>query len=144
MDYRFIKRNVKLHEYLIYKYVLNIGFKFVPNIFEYDKINEILTTLKINNLSISDIYGEEFENVPKIYIKQIKNIIKQLFEKNIIYPDITGYNFIIDKLDKVWIVDFGDCFYYDNKSTEYIDSNEHIIFVKQFINNPDKWNPYFA
>ena len=56
---------------------------------------------------------------------------------NIIYPDITGYNFI-EHDNKIWIIDFEHSFF-RTKDKENVNEK----FVKKFIQNPLEWNPYF-
>ena len=94
--YSFFKKNVSLKEYKIYKYLDNLNLNFIPKLFDYDKNTCTLRTLKINGISISDYYGEAFEEIPEHIINKIRDIIKQLYDIGIIYPDITGYNFIED------------------------------------------------
>ena len=149
MSYFHIKNKVFTKEYRIYKYLDNMNFKYIPKFYEYDKNKKILKTQKINGLSISDLYGENFENVPKHIIEKIRNIITCLYNIGIIYPDITGYNFIEDKNSHIWIVDFEDCFYINHYNIEKLHKifkkYEHINFVNKFcFKNENRWNPYFA
>jgi tRNA A-37 threonylcarbamoyl transferase component Bud32 len=157
-EYSFFKENVSPKEYRIYKYLDNLNFKFIPKLYDYDKITCTLRTQKINGLSISDYYGESFEEIPRPIINQIRNIITQLYNIGIVYPDITGYNFIEDNKGAIWIVDFEHCFYkniHENKidtnadtdtDTDIIlDAEDHINFVSKFcFKKQQSWNPYFA
>jgi len=156
-NYFYLKPNVLEREYRIYKYLNNLNFNFIPKLYNYDKTTKILKIQKINGLSVSDFYGEKFENVPPNIIKQIRSIIYTLYNIGIIYPDITGYNFIQDNNSKIWIVDFEHCFYvnhhntnkeivhYNEEKVVIEDKEDHIDFVIDFcIKNKDTWNPYFA
>ena len=79
--------------------------------------------------------GENIINFSNNLIKEIRNIIKILYDNNIEYPDITGYNFIeID--NKLWIIDFEHASLIQNNKLK--DS-----FVIKFINGLNKWNPRF-
>ena len=68
-------------------------------------------------------------------MKKIQKIVKTLYDNNIVYPDITGYNFI--EVDgKVWIIDFEHAEF----KPLVTDEDEH---VKLFINGYNEWNPEF-
>ena len=152
--YSYIKENVLSREYRIYKYLDNMNLKFIPKLYEYDKEQQKLKTQKINGMSVADFYGDNFENTPTNIIEQIRNIVTDLYNIGIVYPDITGYNFIEDKNAKIWIVDFEHCFYINHNNNNHIHSKEddnvedkedHLDFVNRFcFNNENSWNPYFA
>lgn len=86
-------------------------------------------------MCVADFYGEEWPAVPPHIMTYIRRIIKVLYDNHIMYPDITGYNFIVDDDDEVWIIDFEHCYF------EYDDSNQ--TFVNEFINGIQSWNPDF-
>ena len=52
------------------------------------------------------------------------------------YPDITGYNFLMDKNKNIWIIDFGNAYV---KSPDDPDDP----FVFDFINGRNGWNPEY-
>ena len=140
MDNYFIKNEVKRHEYDIHKYIYDNFNKYkniinVPEIVSYDEDKHIMIMEKIENDNISNIYGDNLHNVPKNIINKIRKIIAILYLNKIIYPDITGYNFIKTG-NKIWIIDF---------EHTYIEKSNDIknIFVKEFIDGIDKWNPDF-
>ena len=126
----YTKYNVKKHEYIMHKYVYDLHVVNIPKIISYNEKEQIMIMEKINNMNISDFYGEKSHNVPKHIFNEIRNIIKILYDNNIQYPDITGYNFI-DCDNKIWIIDF-----------------EHATFISpfvvDFINGTNTWNPEFA
>ena len=139
----YTKSNVSLHEYNMQKHIYNLGILNVPKIISYDEIKKIMIMEKIEALNISDFYGEEPFNIDNSLFDKIRTIIKTLYENNIIYPDITGYNFIQDENDIIWIIDFEHAkfrFYKDenNFEHEYTDN-----FVYKFINGLNEWNPEF-
>jgi tRNA A-37 threonylcarbamoyl transferase component Bud32 len=145
LNYYFIK-TVLHEEYIMYKYISNLNFDFVPKLYNYDKISKELKTQKINGMSVSDMYGDKRDNVPTNIQKKIYDIIFELYKNNIIYPDITGYNFIQDKNNKIWIVDFEHCFYlkYTNSDKLTEKQTRHVTFVKEFIDKKQIiWNPDF-
>ena len=125
----YTKYNVKKHEYNMHKYVYNLHIVNMPKIISYDEKEQIMVMEKINNMNISDYYGEKSHNVPTHIFKEIRHIIKTLYNNDIQYPDITGYNFI-DCDNKIWIIDF-----------------EHATFISpfvvDFINGTNSWNPEF-
>ena len=69
----------------------------------------------------------------KYLFDEIRKIIKILYTNNIMYPDITGYNFI-EYDDKIWIIDFE----HSKKQSKITDR-----FINKFINGLNKWNPKF-
>jgi tRNA A-37 threonylcarbamoyl transferase component Bud32 len=89
----------------------------------------------IPQMCVSDFYGEKADDISPKLFKRIRAIIRFLHDNHIIYPDITGYNFI-ECADKLWIIDF-----------EHSDfkTNHRDAFVETFIANPDfnRWNPNF-
>ena len=133
---KFIKHNVEVNEYNIHKIVYNLGLVNIPQIYRYDKKNKIMTMRKINQLCLSDMYGENASCISKDIFDQIREIIKILHYNYIDYPDITGYNFIEDKNGKIWIIDFG------HAKCRNLDE-EADPFIIQFINGFDGWNPRF-
>jgi hypothetical protein len=109
---------------------------YVPKVYSYDAINSILIMEKIDEMSVSDMYGEHMSDVPKDVVTQIRNIIKVLYNNYIEYPDITGYNFI-EKDEKVYIIDMEHAHYnYGIKSYDpYI-----LRFIKE---DATEWNEQF-
>jgi len=101
----YVKKNVKFSEYKMHNYIYHLGIVNCPKIFSYDRKNKIMTMEKIDNMCLSDFYGENANDIPAdIYLK-VKQIIKKLYDYGIEYIDITGYNFIEYK-NKIWIIDF--------------------------------------
>ncbi len=143
----FIKYNVKYHEYFIHDYCyyllkelskkednkININ---IPKIIAYDNNKKMLTMQKINGDNISNIYGENIENVPIKLLNIIRKCLYLFNQYMIEYIDITGYNFMLDKDEKLWIIDFehAKC----RKENENTDK-----FLLKFINGEISWNPDF-
>lgn len=131
----FIKKNVSLHEYKIHKYIYDLGIVKCPKIINYDKRTKKLVMEKINNMCIADYYGENVEDIPDSVFEKIRNIIRTLYNHDIVYEDITGYNFIEFNGD-VWIIDF-----------EHTNIKKEIVnnFVDIFINSDIKsWNNNYS
>lgn len=94
----------------------------------------------LNSMCLADKYGEKSNNIPKKFWKQIKNIIKKLYElEGIEYIDITPYNFI-EKNDIIYLIDFGHAYFTDKYSTE-----PQNWFLKYFLENEKlfSFNPDF-
>lgn len=95
------------------------------------------TYIRMENLDemcIADMYGEDFDKMPKDIIDEIYNILMRLYlECDIEYIDVTPYNFI-KKDDKLWIIDFGDA--------RLVETN---WFIKEVMINKKlvRWNPDF-
>lgn len=136
----FAKTKVTFHEFQMYQYIHSLHLDFVPQFLSYDETTSTLTMQRIDGMSLSDMFGEKFENVPENIIEECRSIISSLYDAHVVYPDITGYNFILEsKTDKVWLVDFEHSFFRGFSSY-----NQHNDFVQQFIKGKMCWNPYFA
>jgi len=141
----FIKKDVTLYEYTMYKQIHEIGFPFVPKLFEWNEGGKTLKMQRIPQMSIADMYGERFEDVPQRITDEIRGIIRELYDNGIVYPDITGYNFIEDDNSKIWIIDFEHAFFNNFMTSYSSEKEEHLTFVKKFINGKvNRWNPWFA
>jgi len=132
----FIKYGVEIKEYKIHKYVYDLHIVPIPNIMNYDKTSKIMVLQKITGCNLSDFYGENSNDIPTLLFEKVRDIVKILMQHDIEYPDITGYNFMLDNNGKVWIVDFEHATYGKIQNT----------FVKQFCDDTNKiltWNPDF-
>ncbi len=136
-DYYFVKDNVSLTEYKMYKYVYNLQIVNIPKIYSYDKKTQQMRTQRIPNETIAYNYGDNPEDCPKDIFDKIRETICKLYDNDIEYPDITGYNFI-EYQDKIWIVDF-------EHAKIILPSNvkERDPFVEQFIYGLNGWNPKY-
>lgn len=130
----FIKNNVKTHELKMHMRVNELNIVDCPKLISYNFLKKELTMEKIEGMSVSDMYGEESDKVPDKIFNQIRKIIKKLYDNNIIYNDITGYNFMLSE-DKIYIIDFEHA---QLRSDKQIDK-----FVLDFINGVNEWNPEF-
>ena len=134
----YTKENVSNKEYIIHKMVSEkISDISTPKIYEYNESTKTLKMEEIPEMSISDMYGDNPDDVPSYIFDEIRKIIIKLYENNINYPDITGYNFIECK-DKIYIIDFGDANLIKDETTSFISP-----FVNDFINGLNQWNPDF-
>jgi len=129
----FVKKNVTNSEFMLNR-ITNFLDIPSPTVLSYNE--NILKLEKIEGMSISDFYGENDKDVPIEIYESIRKIIKDLLKIGICYPDITGYNFMIDDKEKIWIVDFGHA---------YVTSPEKKLdeFIEKFINGFNGWNPLF-
>ncbi len=132
-DAYFIKNNVDMNEYRFHTMIYNLGRFNVPKIYAYDKDKKIMIMQKLNDLSISDMYGEDPKSVPEEIFNEIRYIINELYKLNIYYPDITGYNFIYYQ-NNLWIYDF------EHVKCSYRLPKE-MSFIKKFIKGTNTWNP---
>jgi len=80
------------------------------------------------------MYGESSSKISLDIFDEIRAIIQGLFEHGIIYPDITGYNFI-EWDNKIWIFDFGDAYFKKG--------NNDNTFVNKFLLGYNGWNSVF-
>ena len=135
---RYIKENVSQHEALMYQRAGNI-LTCVPKFISYDPETHVMITEKIPQMNIADMYGEN-ENEIELYIwEDIQDILSTLYRNGIVYPDVTGYNFI-EYDNKIWIIDFEHAQYIQD-----IEKNGNKVdqFVLNFIHGQYKWNDYY-
>ena len=133
-DAYYTKENVSLTEYKIHKYVYNLHIVNIPKIKSYNKETKQLKMVRVGTMSISDYYGESAENIDNDLFTKIRNMIQTLYDHDILYVDITGYNFI-ENDKKLWIIDFEHATYnYPWKTDE---------FVEKFLEGHNGWNPEF-
>ena len=132
-DLYYIKKDVSLKEYEMHKHVHSLGIVNTPKILAYDRDTKVMIMEKVNYMNVSDYYGEKETDISPELFKKIRQIIQTLYDNNIVYPDITGYNFIeFDK--RIWIIDFEH-----SNFKPLLQDN----FVVKFINGLNKWNPCF-
>ena len=131
-----IKSNVSYEEFKIHKYVYQLGIVNIPRIVSYDETNKTMKIKRIYGSSVADFYGENIGDIPSTVLNSISCILKKLASNKIEYPDITGYNFIIDEdTSEIWIIDFEHAKYNENITDEFILSSCEKI---------QKWNPDFT
>ena len=129
----YIKHQVSLKEYEMHKHVQSLGIVNVPKILAYDRDTRIMLMERVNYMNVSDYYGEKDTDTSPELFGRIRKIIKTLYDNNVVYPDITGYNFI-EYDEQIWIIDFE----HSNFKSLLRDD-----FVVEFINGANKWNPRF-
>ena len=129
----YIKHSVSLKEYEMHKYVQRLGIVNVPKILAYDRDTRIMLMERVNYMNVADYYGEKDADITPELFQKIQKIIKTLYDNNVVYPDITGYNFI-EYDEKIWIIDF------EHSNFKPLLQDD---FVVQFINGTNKWNPQF-
>lgn len=128
-----VSNSNKLHQE---KILQEKAYKIVPcpkviSYFEHQN-NCYFLMEKIEGKSIYELYGSEPKNVPGKIWKQIHKIISKLYYEDIHYIDISPFNFLVDKDEKVYIIDFGDAF--ECKMNWYL---------KDFLDGEKSWNPDF-
>lgn len=132
----FTKLNVSPNEYQIHELIYNKQLIHMPKIYGYYQNENKLIMQQIYELNISDMYGENIEDIPEYILVEVRNIISILYKNHIEYPDITGYNFIeYDK--KIWLIDFEHARVNNDYST-------YDPFILEFINGSNIWNPKYA
>jgi tRNA A-37 threonylcarbamoyl transferase component Bud32 len=129
----YTKENVSLKEYKIHTYVYDLGIVNIPKIIHYNIENKQMIMMKVGEMNVSDFYGSLAKNVSTKLFAQIREIIQKLYDHDILYIDITGYNFI-ETYDKMWILDFEHATYNSKEKNE---------FVERFLGGEDEWNPEF-
>ena len=134
-DVYYTKENVSLCEYKIHKYVYNLKIVNIPKIKSYNRKTKQLKMVRVGTMSVSDYYGETAEHISDELFARIRNIIQTLYDHDILYIDITGYNFI-ENDNKLWIIDFEHATYNHPRKTD--------VFVEKFLEGHNGWNPEFV
>ena len=137
----FVKQNVSYKEFMMHEHIYNLskgitgGVLNVPKIINYEVDKQILTMEKIDHMCVSDFYGENEKHISKDLFRTVRSIIRLLYDNHIVYPDITGYNFI-ECEGKLWIIDF--------EHSDFKSAKKN-AFVEKFINDEtyNHWNPWF-
>ena len=137
----YVKHNVSYKEFMMHEYIYHLslsskGILNVPKVNDYDVNTHVMTMENIPHMCVSDFYGEDSAYIGPYLFTQVREVVRYLYDNHIIYPDITGYNFI--ECDwKLWIIDF------EHSDFKTFQKN---IFVEEFVHNENynKWNPYFA
>ena len=129
----YYKQNVSLQEYKLHAHVYDLGIVNIPKIVEYNKNTKVMKLVRVGISNISNYYGESPENIGDELFSKIRKIIQSLYDHNIEYIDITGYNFI-ENANKIWIIDFKHAKYNPHNKNE---------FVNKFLEGNNVWNPEF-
>jgi len=129
----YTKENVSLKEYKIHTYVYDLGIVNIPKIVSYDKKTKQMKMIRVGIMNVSDFYGADAKDISEELFDKIRSVIRTLYEHNILYIDITGYNFI-ECGDKLWIIDFEHAKYNARRKNK---------FVEKFLEGANEWNPEF-
>ena len=135
----YTKQNVSLKEFKIHDYVYNLGIVNMPKIVDYNKKTKEMKMERVGVMNVSDFYGAEAKNISEELFGRIRSIIQTLYDHNILYIDITGYNFI-ETDDKIWIIDFEHAKHNNANAKRKIKNK----FVERFLAGANEWNPEFA
>jgi len=130
----YIKKNVSIKEYKIHAYVYDLNIVNIPKIIHYNKKTKEMIMAKVGVMNVADFYGAKAENISEELFARIRAIIKTLYDHNILYVDVTGYNFI-ENDKKLWIIDFEHAKYNPKKKNSY---------VERFLNGANEWNAEFT
>lgn len=145
--YRHKKQNVLKSEYIAHNWCYTLLQKLnekketkvnirIPRIFSYNETTRQMVMQRVDGDNLSNIYGENFSDISINLQNAVRAFIKILNENSIEYIDITGYNFMLDKGDNLWIIDF--------EHTKIGDNNkENNPFLEKFISGENVWNPEF-
>jgi tRNA A-37 threonylcarbamoyl transferase component Bud32 len=136
----YIKENVSFKEFMMHEYIYNLslnsnGVLNVPRITDYDAETKVMTMDNIPQMCVADFYGEDASGIDAALFSKIREAIRFLYINRIVYPDITGYNFI-ECGDTLWVIDF--------EHSDF-ETEEKNIFVEEFVHSNDYnvWNPWF-
>ena len=123
----------------------------VPKVLKYSKEHEVMEMERLDGwMSVADMYTEDISNVPVTIIDSIRYILDILYKNDIVYVDVTGYNFMIhidtckEKIKNgtfdykdIYIIDFEHAYM---KSPDCEEEDFLHEFLKECKNT---WNPDF-
>ena len=137
MSEKFVKEQVEYNEFALALLASKaIGIK-TPKILSYNEQTKVMIMNKMKFSNVADFYGDGDDKTPDYIYTKIRKIIKKLYDYGIIFPDITGYNFLLEeKSENIWIIDFGHAYV---KAPDQPDDE----FIIKFINGKNGWNPNF-
>ena len=132
------QKELNLH----YKALEILQNQYVPKISFTMYIDETVYIImeKITGMSVSDMYGENPLDVPVNIFEKIRDILRILKDHKLDYVDITGYNFIIDEDQKVYIIDFEHAI---DRSIDINVNDGQSWFLNDFLEGNNDWNPDF-
>tara|TARA_Y100000389_G_scaffold188243_1_gene210603 strand:- start:1730 stop:2230 length:501 start_codon:yes stop_codon:yes gene_type:complete len=135
----FVKNNTTENEYKLQKIAFDNN---IPTPRPLSWVNGTFTMEKVNGMSVSDFYGDTTTGMETIIkngtMNKIRKIVNDLRKIEIMYPDITGYNFMINEdTGDIYVVDFGHAF----KMTKGQQSD--CEFIINFTKSLNEWNPNF-
>ena len=139
----YVKYDVAQHEFDMHMAISKMAIVNMPRVYYYDQVGQVMYMERIGHMSVADFYGDAFAAVPDEVIESIRATIRALYQHGIIYPDITGYNFI-HVHDKIWIVDFEHANFREGLPLV----SGHVNFVREFIGSVNvppvlTWNSEF-
>ncbi len=136
-DLYYTKENVSLAEYEMHQKVFNLNIVHAPRVISYNATTKQMVMERVCVMNVSDWYGDDANVIHEELFDRIRAIIQILYDHNILYRDITGYNFLEESSDKLWIIDFEHATYHPTG----IPRDD---FVNAFLDGMNKWNPEFA
>ena len=129
----YIKENVSLKEYKMHVFVYGLGIVNTPKVVDYNKNTKQMKMIRVGKMNVSDFYGAEAQDISEELFAKIRSVIQTLYDHNILYIDITGYNFI-ETDNKLWIIDFEHATFNGKRKNK---------FVEKFLKGANEWNPEF-
>ena len=135
-DMYYIKQNVTHKEFFLQQFVYKLNIVNVPEIINYNEVTRTMTMKRVGKDNLSNLYGENAEDVPDELFDNVATIVRKLVLNGIEFPDLTGYNFVEDDIGKIWIIDFEHA-----KFTP--PQNITNIHIRSICNGTKSWNPDF-
>jgi len=136
----FVKHGVEPHEVAMQQAARHILPGHVPDVLSYDAATKTLRMEAVDGMSLADFYGEDAAAVPPALWPAVRRLVAALLEGGLAYPDITGYNFMLDKAtEQLYVIDF-------EHASPVAAAAEAPPFVRDFASGAAgaRWNPDFA
>lgn len=130
----YIKYGVLRNEYAMQQHIYSKKLVNAPKIIVYNEAAKCLVMERVSGMTIADMYGESFNDVPLSITKTLAEHIHRLYKAGIIYNDITGYNVMEDATGKIWILD------YEHAKFKKDATRDEIHYVRRFIKGKQGWN----
>jgi serine/threonine protein kinase len=134
-----VKRNVNPREVAMHDAAHAHGIR-VPLVLSYrEEIRVLLMEKILDGSTVADWYGEADESTPPEVYAQVRAVVRQMEGAGISYPDITGYNFIM-QCDDPEENDDKRIVLVDLEHSEFGPPGE---FMRRFLDGHDGWNPEY-
>lgn len=136
-NYMHILHGIDNRDAFIFKHISSMDFPYFPRVYNYDETSgELIVKRIVGGETLAYKYGTCFDMVPEDISEQVRTIVNDLYEHGLRYKAISPYNFMVDKNNKVYLI--------DAKFIDFVNLNTigsvKDDFVERFINGLDEWN----
>ena len=144
-----VKEGVIEHEAEMQRRAARLLPENVPRVVRYEKALERMKMELVRGETLAEWFGEHPSLIPEDIWTEVRRLVMVLYEAGIVYSDVTGYNFMIERESgKIWMIDFEHCT--ARAPGPFTDGDElaegESWFVREFLSGDsgNVWNEDFA